>query len=312
MVKLAQEYLAYRRSLGVELRSAGPVLLQFARYADRRGHRGPLTAQLAIRWAGLPRHASRVHLARRLNIVRCFAKYRAIFDRAAQIPPNNVFGPAYRRVTPYICSPAELSALLAAASDLPPRGSLRPHTYATLFSLLACTGMRLREALRLTRADVDLDHGLLTVCQSKFRKSRAVPLHPTATQALRDYARLRDCRHPAAKSDAFFLSQRGTRLGGSTAEAVFLQLRRQQSWPPRHGRPAPRIHDLRHAFACRRLVLWHEQGADIDQHLLALSTYLGHTCLRDTYWYLTAVPELMQSAGTRFEHFTETTSGETP
>jgi integrase len=311
MVKLAQEYLAYRRSLGVELRSAGSVLLQFARYADRSGHRGPVTAQLAIRWAGLPRHASRVHLARRLDIVRCFAKHRAIFDCATQIPPNNVFGPAYRRVTPYIYRSAELSALLAAARNLPPRGSLRPHTYATLFGLLACTGLRLREALRLTRADVDWDNGMLTVRQSKFRKSRLVPLHPTATQALRAYARLRDRHYPAANSDALFLSVRGTRLAHSTAEAAFLQLRRQQSWRPQPGRPLPRIHDLRHAFACRRLVLWQEQGADVEHHLLALSTYLGHASLRDTYWYLTAVPDLMQSAGSRFEHFSEAISGET-
>lgn len=312
MVKLAHEYLAYRHSLGVELRSAGALLLQFARYADRSGHRGPLTARLAIRWAGLPRHVSRVHLAHRLDVIRCFAKHRAIFDRATEIPPNDVFGPAYRRVTPDIFNAAELSALLAAARDLPPRDSLRPHTYATLFGLLASTGLRLREALQLTRADVDWGRSLVTVRQSKFRKSRLVPLHPTATQALRAYARLRDRHHPAPKSDAFFLSVRGTRLAHATAEAAFLQLRRGQSWRPQRGRALPRIHDLRHTFACRRLALWQEQGADVEQRLLALSTYLGHACLRDTYWYLTAVPELLQSAGSRFEHFSEPTPGETP
>jgi integrase len=311
MFKLAQEYLAYRRGLGVELSSAGPLLLQFARYADRSGHRGPLTARLAIRWAGLPRQASRVHLAHRLDIVRGFAKHRAIFDRATEVPPNDVFGPAYRRVTPYILNPAELSALLAAARDLPPLGSLRPHTFATLFGLLACTGLRLREALRLNRADVDWDRGLLTVRQSKFRKSRFVPLHPTTTQALRAYTRLRDRHYPAPKSDAFFLSVRGSRLAHATAEGAFIQLRRQRSWRSQQGRALPRIHDLRHTFACRRLALWQEQGADVEQRLLALSTYLGHACLSNTYWYLTAVPELLQSAGTRFEHFSEATR-ETP
>jgi integrase len=127
-------------------------------------------------------------LARRLDVVRCFAKYRAIFDPDTEIPLYNVFGPAYRRITPHIYSAAEISALLAAARDLPPQDGLRPHTYATLFGLLACTGLRLREAIRLTRSDVDWKRGLLTIRETKFRKSRLVPLHPTATQALREYA----------------------------------------------------------------------------------------------------------------------------
>jgi integrase len=144
-------------------------------------------------------------LARRLDVVRCFAKHRAIFEPDTEIPPYNVFGPAYRRITPHIYTAAEISALLAAASDLPPKDGLRPRTYATLFGLLACTGLRLQEALRLTQSDVDWKRGLLTIRQTKFRKSRLVPLHPTATKALRNYARLRDRHHPDAKSDAFFV-----------------------------------------------------------------------------------------------------------
>lgn len=310
MVKLAREYLAYRRQLGVDLKGAGPLLIQFARYADRRGHRGPLTSQLAIRWAGLPRQVSHTYLARRLDIVRCFARHRAIFDPETEVPPSNVFGPAYRRVTPHIYTAAEISALLTAARELPPRDGLRPHTYATLFGLLACTGLRLREALQLTRTDVDWKRGLLTIRVTKFRKSRLVPLHPTAIQALRDYARRRDRQHSVAKTDAFFVSVRGTRPSREVVEGTFLKLRQKLSWSPQGERPAPRIHDLRHTFACHRLVLWHQQHVDVEQQLLALSTYLGHASVRDTYWYLTAVPELLQMAGARFEHFTKSNSGD--
>ncbi len=310
IVKLAKDYLAYRRKLGVDLKSAGPLLIQFARYADRRGHRGPLTSQLAIRWAGLPRQVSRTYLARRLDVVRCFAKHRAIFDHETEVPPSNVFGPAYRRVTPHIYTAAEISALLTAARELPPRDGLRPQTYATLFGLLACTGLRLREALRLTRSDVDWKRGLLTIRVTKFRKSRLVPLHPTAIQALRDYARRRDRHYPDAKTEAFFLTIRGTQPSYAAVEHAFLQLRRKLSCSPRGGHPAPRIHDLRHTFACHRLVLWHKQHVDVEQQLLALSTYLGHASVRDTYWYFTAVPELLQIAGARFEHFTESNSGD--
>lgn len=310
MVKLAREYLVYRRKLGVDLKNAGPLLLQFARYADKRGHRGALTSRLAIRWAGLPHNVSRPYLARRLDIVRCFANYRAIYDPDTEIPPCDVFGPAYRRITPHIYTAAEISALLAAAGDLPPQKELRPHTYATLFGLLACTGLRLNEALRLTRADVDWKRGLLAIRETKFRKSRLVPLHPTAIKALRKYARLRDHHHPDPKTDAFFVTVRGTRLCRSTVEGTFVKLRKKLSWTPRGGCRAPRIHDLRHTFACHRLALWYRQHADVEQQMLALSTYLGHTNVRDTYWYLTAVPELLQLAGTRFEHFTDSNSGD--
>jgi len=310
MVKLAKEYLAYRRKLGFELQNAGQLLLQFAQYADRSGHRGSLTTQLAVQWAKLPRKASRSYLARRLDIVRGFAKHCAISDPNTEIPPENVFGPAYRRITPYIYTEAEIAALLAAARDLPPRKGLRPHTYATLFGLLACTGLRLQEALKLTRSDVDWKRELLTIRQTKFRKTRLVPLHPTAVRALRDYTRLRDRFHPAARTDAFFVTVRGTRPCDATARGAFAVLRDQLTWAGHSGRPRPRIHDLRHSFACRRLLQWYEQGTDIDQAIAALSTYLGHADVRDTYWYLTGVPELLQLAGARFEHFTKSISGD--
>lgn len=161
MVKLAREYLAYRRDLGFALDMPGKYLLQFAKYVDRAKYRGPLTIKLALRWAQLPQGTTLVYQAQRLEAVRNFAKYRAIFDPATEIPPTGLLGPAHFRTTPYIYSEAELSVLLAAARGLPPSNSpppgngLRPHTYVTLFGLLACTGLRISEALRLTPSDVD-------------------------------------------------------------------------------------------------------------------------------------------------------------
>lgn len=312
MTALAKEYLAYRRKLGFELKGIGELLLQFARYADRRGHRGPLTTDVAVRWAGLPRHACRSYLAQRLTIVRCFARHRAIFDPDTEIPPDNVFGPMCRRSTPHIYTPAEISALLAAARDLPPKNGLRPHTYVAIFGLLVCTGLRLKEVLQLTRSDVDFGRGLLIIRETKFKKSRLVPLHPTTAQALRRYSHLRDRFHPAPRTDAFFLTVRGTRPAHSTVEGAFLKLRKQLAWLPTRGNRAPRIHDLRHTFACRRLILWTQQRVDIEHHLLALSTYLGHADVSNTYWYLTAVPELLHLAGDRFERFSQSNSGDQP
>lgn len=309
MTRLAKDYLAYRRKFGFELQDVGRILLRFARYADRSGHRGPVTTELAVRWAGLAQQASGAHLARRLGIVRNFAKYLAIFDPKTEIPPHNVFGPAYRRVPPYIYTPGEISTLLAAAQDLRPKHALRPHTYATLFGLLACTGLRLGEALRLARPDVDCQRGLLTIRNTKFRKSRLVPLHATTMEALRAYARLRDRHYPMARSDAFFLSMLGTGLSSSSVHGTFVQLRRQLSWLPTNGKRAPRIHDLRHTFACRRLILWHEQGVSVDHRLMALSTYLGHVSVSNTYWYLTGVPELLEWASAQLENFSPFRAG---
>src|SRR5262249_37853754 len=189
MVALAEEYLDYRRRLGFRLRTEGKMLLAFARHADRAGHHGPLTTELAVGWARLPAEAAPLYQARRLQVVRGFARYRVIFDPATEVPPEGLLGPAQRRVAPHIYSEDELSALLAAARRLRSPTGLRSQTYATLVGLLSCTGLRVSEALRLSRADVDPDQATLTIRETKFHKSRLVPLHPTALLALESYGR---------------------------------------------------------------------------------------------------------------------------
>jgi integrase len=192
-----------------------------------------------------------------------------------------------------------------------PGKELRPHTFVALFGLLACTGLRVSEALKLTRLDVDWDQGVLTIRMTKFRKSRLVPIHPSTALAMREYAKLRDRFHPLPETDSFFVATQGKALSYSTAENTFIRyLRPQLSWSPKNGGRAPRIHDLRHTFACRRLLQWYKQGVNIDHSIAALATYLGHVEVRDTYWYLTGVPELFALVGARFEQFAKSKHGD--
>jgi integrase len=190
-----------------------------------------------------------------------------------------------------------------------PVGSLRGATYATLFGLLAATGLRMSEARRLTQADVDLGAAaVLRIRATKFRKSRLVPLHPTATAALGSYAARRDCAMRPSPTAAFFVGADGMPLPYSTIRWVFLRLRRELGWTQLD--PPPRIHDLRHTFACRRLRDWYATGADVAPLVASLATYLGHAHITDTYWYLTATPDLLARAADRFAAFEPTTSRE--
>jgi integrase len=297
-----QQYLAFRRGLGYQLRIEGRLLEQFARYADRAGHHGPLTVELALRWARRPRGADQLYWARRLEIVRGFARHLAAVEPATQIPARQLLGPAHRRTTPYIYSSAEVAALMAAAQQLAPASGLWPHTYATLLGLLACAGLRISEALRLRCADVDCDRGVLTIWETKFGKSRIVPLHPTATRALAAYAQNRARLVTKARSDYFFVSDWGEGLPYSTVRTVFRKLCEGQRITGLDRRP--RLHDVRHTFACRRVEQWYDAGVQLPHAVSALSVYLGHAKVSDTYWFLTATPELLARAAARFESFT--------
>ena len=178
MVALAEEYLSYRRNLGYALKIEGDLLLRFARFAEQVKHRGPLTTEIAIKWAKLPNNVDPLYWARRLDIVRRFAKYRALFEPETEIPPEGVLGPSYRRKPPYIYSVEEIATLLQAASELGPPGGLKPQTFKTLFGLLVSTGLRISEALNLNKEDIDFENDLLIVTSGKFKKSRLIPLHP--------------------------------------------------------------------------------------------------------------------------------------
>lgn len=306
MQNLVTAYLDERRSLGFALTIPGTQLQAFARFADAAGHRGPLTRQLIISWArDQARRATPLTWARRLDVIRPFARHRARIEPGTYVPEADTFGRWRRRLAPHLYTDREIIDLLAAAGRLSPKGTLRPATYRALFGLIAATGLRISEALRLECADVDLDAGMLTVRQTKFAKSRLVPLHLTTVQALRQYLALRQRHLPAVADGPFLASPTGAALTKRTVHWVFDRLRKQLGWTARGGHAAPRIHDLRHTFICRRVRLWHEHGTDIDNAMVTLSTYVGHAKVSDTYWYLTAAPDLMAVAGRRFEQFAE-------
>lgn len=254
MLGLVDEYLVARRSLGYALRIEGRQLRNFARFADATGHSGPLTLALILRWVALPGRRPRRFPGRRLDCIRPFAQARAAMDPTNEVPPRGLVGPPRRRPVHHIYADAQLATLVAAAGALGPSGALRGATYATLFGLLAATGLRVSEACRLTQADVDLDDAVLHIRASKFRKTRLVPLHPTATSALRSYALRRDRAVQPSATSAFFVGAHGLPLPYNTIRTVFLSLRRALGWEQLD--PRPRIHDLRHTFACRRLRDW--------------------------------------------------------
>lgn len=305
MEMLVEDYLARRRSLGFALRVDAGQLRSFARFADGTGHQGPLTVDLIMRWATQPGRRTRRFPGRRLAVIRPFARDRAGVDPASEVPPAGLLGPARRRAVRHIYTDAQLLALVAEARKLGPTGGLRPMTYATLFGLLAACGLRVSEALRLMHADVDLERGVLTVRMTKFRKTRLVPVHATTADALRAYAQHRDSVLPQQAATTFFVTTSGTALPYSTVRHVFKRLRGSLGWDK--ADPRPRIHDLRHTFACRRLGAWYAAGVDVAVQIAALATYLGHAHITDTYWYLTGSPELLALAAQRFELFTAPT-----
>lgn len=269
----------------------------FGRFADQAGHRGPLTSSLAIRWARLPAKASRLYWAKRLEAVVGFARYCRIFDDRSQIPSKRMFGPAHRRNPPFLYSQRQLRQLADPGPDSDCPGNLMKMTYATVFGLLACTGLRISEALRLRQADVDLDSAIITVRQSKCRRLRIVPLHPSASAALRTYAKRRDRRFPGA--DFFFANRSGQAIAYSTIRSAFRNLTIQLGWVDEGKRP--RLHDLRHTFASRVLRKWNNRSDGGENRIDWLSIYLGHECVSDTYWYLTAVPDLFAVSAKRFQ-----------
>lgn len=307
MSEKVERYLQHRRGLGYQLRIEGRLLQQFAAFIDASGHRGPLTVELATRWARLPAAGDRLYWARRLEVVRCFAKHLAATEPATEVPPRGLLGPAHRRTTPHIYTNAEVAALMTAAGRLGPSRGLRRRTYITLIGTLACTGLRISEALRLTRSDADLDQRILTIRETKFRKNRLVVLHPTAAKALRSYAATRDRIIRPEQCDRFFVSDHGQPLPYSTVRNVFRTLCRALQITAA-SRRQPRLHDLRHTFACRRVERWYDAGINLDHSVAALSVYLGHAKVSDTYWYLTATPELMARAAARFEALAPTSN----
>ena len=295
-------YLSMRKGLGYKYQHQTRRLTDFVSFMEK-SNATTITTKLAMEWATLPpdRHAS---WALRLTDVRGFARHIANIDPKTEVPPVGML-PGLKRAKPYIYSDAEIDALLAAALSLPPANGLRRWTYHHLFGLIAVTGMRLSEAIGLQRDDVNLEAGVLTVRLTKFGKSRLVPLHPTTSAALRNYAQRRDVHCASPCDPHFFVAERGGPLLHQYVHRVFWRLSREIGLRRPGDHSGPRLHDFRHRFAICTLLGWYREGTDVEKMLPLLSTYLGHTCVRDTYWYLSACPELMQEAAQRLDRHWE-------
>lgn len=294
------EYLAVRRALGFKMCSTERSLKHFVEFAEQQGA-AVITTELALCWATQPAQAQPAHWARRLGMVRGFARYRRALEPRTEVPPPELLPYHYRRPTPYLYNDDEVRRLIGATRQLRPAGGLRPHSMATLLGLFTVTGMRTSEPLQLDRDDVDLTHGVLTVRESKFGKSRYLPVHASTQRALRRYAWQRDrlCRNP--QSPSFFLSDRGTRITEWSLRSAFVRLSRQVGLRGPTDSHGPRLLDFRHRFAVNTLMRWYRSGVDVERHLPELATYLGHVHISDTYWYLSAVPELMHLVAQRLE-----------
>jgi len=296
LMKAVDSYLAVRRAAGYELGVPEYLLRSYARFAIKRGEVLVCSASV-IEWASeAPSLSQRDH---RLKTVVRMARHLRIEDERHEVPPSNVFGYKRSRRVPYIFSKEDFEQLTAAAMQLGPKGSLRPLVYSTLFALLWATGLRISEALGLTFEDVTRD-GLL-IRKTKFGKSRLVPLHETASAGLRAYLAQR--KKTATGHNHLFVSVRGRVLDNSSVGEVFRRLLQTVGLPQPAGARRPRIHDIRHSFACRALESCPEGRDNVGRHLLALSTYMGHSHVSDTYWYLEATPHLMQDIASACETF---------
>ncbi len=294
----AKNYLTVRRALGFKLVGEGQLLAEFVACAEAAGQR-TITTQFALEWARRPASGSPNYLSRRLRAVRGFARYLHALDPACEIPPLELLPASKYRPAPYLYRDEEIVALMTAAGWLRP--ALRAATFQTLIGLLACTGLRIGEAIRLDRDDFDATHGLLTVRDSKFGKSREVLLHDSTVRALVSYVEIRErfCPHPETRS--LFVTTRGTRPVHPTIHQPFRALLDQAGVshpsPPRNVR----IHDLRHSFAVKTLLGWYRDGGDVASRMPLLSTYMGHVDPAATFWYLSAAPELLALAAERLE-----------
>ena len=295
------EYLALRQAMGFAVRDARRLLRRFIDFLEQ--HRATsITSALALSWATEPHAAQPAEWSRRLSLIRGFARYRSATDPRTQIPAAGILPYRPQRAAPYLYSDTEIEQLLQAAAQLPSPTGLRAHTYVAAFGLLAVTGLRVAELVALDDQDTDLTRGHVTIRRGKFGKSRLLPVHPTTQQALRHYVAARDRCYPIPQSPSFLVSEQGARLTHWSVRATFVALSRQIGLRGPADSHGPRLHDLRHRFAVEALLRWYRQGADVERHLPELSTYLGHVKVADTYWYLSATPELLQLALDRLEH----------
>ena len=302
---MLQDYLAMRRALGCKLHTDGTGLLSFVAFMEQ-AHAEYISTDLALAWAKQPTSAQPARWAQRLSYVRGFARYCRAIDPRAEIPPLGLLPFTHQRPSPYFFTDNDIDCLLQDALVMPTKEDFANHTLHCLFGLLSVSGLRIGEALGLTLNDVDLDEGILTIRATKFGKSRLVPLHATTVTVLVEYRERREQFLAGRQVPHWFVNANGGRLGYDSVRRAFRRLTAGLRSQP--GRSRPRLHDLRHRFAVMTLLNWYSQGQDVQQRLPALSAFLGHVQVSDTYWYLSACPELLEAAKACLERHWEQTS----
>jgi integrase/recombinase XerD len=294
----AQEYLALRRSLGHKLAEHERRLPSLVEYLEQTGNT-TVRIEAALAWAQRPDCGPDSSVPpRRMSIARGFARFMSGIDPATEVPPAGLLPQRRRRRIPYLYSLADIQALMSAAGKIPT--PLRAETYRTLIGLLAVTGMRVGEAIRLTGADIDWDDGVLAIRETKFGKSRELPLQHSTVDALAAYARFRDRQQPRPQTASFFVSTVGTQLIYTDVGFTFRKLLKDTKIAS-NSPITPRIHDVRHSYAVRTMIGWYRDGENVAARMPRLSTYLGHSDPRHTYTYLSASPELLALAAARLE-----------
>lgn len=298
-----ESYISFKQGMGFQLLIEAAELRRLAAFARLKQHEGPLTVELALNWVTNKPGRSRWYQARRLETVHRFAHYAQLLDNETQIPPPGIFGHCHGRTVPYIFTVTEVVLLMESARKLHSPDGLRAQTVRTAIGMLWATGLRVGELCKLHRDDVELGSRWIHIRQTKFNKERKIPIHASVVDELKAYVLIRDAVCTNVKTPHFFLWTNGEPLNIRNLDYSFTAIRDhllppgQQAWQRR----PPRLYDLRHTFACATIQRWYEEGADVNHHLLLLSTYLGHVKPSDTYWYLTGVPELLALAAARFQ-----------
>jgi integrase len=301
-------YLSVRQALGFQMQAETVLLREFVGFVKTQEHTGSIRAQMALEWACQESmHRGPGGAARRLSIARGFLLYLQAWVPDTEVPAPGLL-PSPRRPKPFVFTPTQITALLEGAQASRPRGSLRPHTLSCLLGLLASTGLRVGEAIRLQidQVKLEFDPPQLHILETKFHKSRIVPLHPSTAERLRQYREQRAHLHYDGLSDAYLVSEQGQHLKCRALRDWFTRLCQRLAIKPIDGRRPPRLSSFRHTFAVTRMQHWYEQGLDVQALLPHLSVYLGHVHPQESYWYLSSVPELLGAAAHRFETFAQT------
>lgn len=297
-------YISVRTALGFQMRAERTLLRDFVRFVEDTQIAGPIRAQMAVDWASAASPTrGMAGVSQRLSMVRGFLAYLRATLPETEVPERDLVASA-RRPKPFLFRPGQLHALMRAAHESGPSDTLRPSTLSTLLGLLASTGLRVGEALRLTLADAHLDPipPFLHIRETKFHKSRLVPLHASTADQLRHYLDLRRQLRSDAGSVVLFVSEHGQALSYPALGRWFTTQCRQLGIEPLNGGRRPSLHALRHAFAIERLRRWYQDGVEVQALLPTLSVYLGHVRPQESYWYLTATPELFAAAA-RFARY---------